>query len=146
MRVNLLFLSLLLLVRASAQDVEVLWDIPIPTNGVTGYQITLAIGTNQPFRTNVLTGITVTSNSWTGLLIGTNYTTTVRSVAGSLLSNPVSTNFVTPAVPANLRLRSAMQSSPSPTGPWLDVTQQVTEIVAADPNKFYRTRLDWVGR
>lgn len=121
-------------------NVQVSWDQPSDTNGVTGYQTTIALGTNAPFATNITIGVTNTQTTFQNLLTSINYAVSVRST-GQLLSSPVGTNFVIPAPPLNLKLNSAMQQAPTPSGPWQDVTQAVTLVVSTEPNLFYRAKV-----
>jgi hypothetical protein len=130
---------------AWADNIIILWDPPIVTNGVTGYQITVSIGTNAPipiFQATV-SGIYSTQQVVTSLIPGTNYTGTIRSMSGPyLFSTPVSTNFTLPSAPMNLKINSTMQQSTTPNGPWEDVTNLVIEVVTTEPRKFYRSKLE----
>jgi hypothetical protein len=130
---------------AFADNVIISWDAPIVTNGVTGYQVTVSTGTVAPipvFQANVA-GIYSTQQVVTSLIPGTNYTGTIRSMSGpNILSTPVSTNFTLPSAPINLKINSTMQQSTTPYGPWEDVTNLVIEVVATEPRKFYRSKLE----
>lgn len=138
-------IALVGLFSAMADDVRILWDPPVVTNGVTGYQVTVTIGSNAqiPVFSANLSGLNSTQQVVTSLIPGTNYIGTVRSMNGPyLLSVPVSTLFTVPSGPSNIRINSTMQQSATPYGPWEDVTNQVVEVVASSPKKFYRSKLD----
>jgi len=133
------------LFSAFADNVTILWDPPLVTNGVTGYQVTVITGTTSApvpvFQANV-SGIYSTQQVVTSLIPGTNYIGSVRSMSGpNILSTPVSTNFTLPSAPMNLKINSTMQQSITPYGPWEDVTNQIIEVAATYPRLFYRSKL-----
>jgi len=138
--------SMLVLFGALADNVTISWDPPLNTNGVTGYQVTVITGTTSapvPVFQATVAGIYSTQQVVTSLIPGTNYTGTLRSMSGpNLLSAPLSTNFTLPSSPMNLRINSTMQQSATPYGPWEDVTNLTIEVVATNPRKFYRSKLD----
>lgn len=131
-------------ISAFAWDGVLSWEIN--TNGVSGYHVYVGTNAGAYYVTYTVVGGPNTNLTIPNLTPGKTYYLGVSSTTSAGLESDITTNLVTliPVPPVNLKLRSTTQVSLNAGGPWLDLTNVDVAVAAADTNKFYRSRLDWI--
>ena len=139
------FLNIFLLATAPAPAATLVWN---PVAGATGYRVRL--GTNSGvYQVTNQVAAGVTNFPMVGLAPGAYFATVVALSTNGVAVVPPGVEgapsieaqfFVLPA--PIIRLESRIESAPTLDGPWQEEAAARAFVLAPDPSRFYRSRLE----